>query len=182
MDDERKKRAWVLQAFPVVIDPATAAIEVQADIDPPTGGWVAPQALTWRMLQRVQPREDAFAFPILNFAPNLYGLDQEIETCPFLLAYTTLGVLYSLLYKDDGEWVQTEFGEEITGQLSAHTSVRVFFPRGEDSKLFLDALEQARRSVMLNRPPTQADCETLVAALLSNNVPPRLINVATLDG
>lgn len=178
MTSEREVRAWSLQAFPVVIDPATAIIEFQGDIRDMPGGLVRPEQMTWRQLHRVTPTADVFPFPILNFAPNLYGLSQNVHECQFLLGYTSHGVLFTLLTIDDGDWVLSEFAEEVTGQRNSMTSVRIFFPEGGESTEFLAALERMRKDGMMSIEPQSADVETIIRTLMSNNVPPRLVNVA----
>jgi hypothetical protein len=137
------KERYVLQNFPLFLDPAAVSLEIQVARP---GSETRPE---WCQLHRVQVRSEMFPFALRSCMVHFFGMEPRAEDCPFLLAYDAVGVLRYRIDKEDDEFTAYALPEELNGRAVLKPSVRVTFDTPDDAQRFLALIESLQAGLAL---------------------------------
>lgn len=141
---------YVLQKFPLLIDPSASSLEVQVSLRPVnpdgvTGPSVRPAA--WTQLGRVRLRHDTLPFSLSTRNVHFFGLSSDPHDCPFMLVYDATGVLRLRVDRlASGEFIPFELPAEVSGLAVTRPSVRLTFDDPADAQAFLDLVRGSKVS------------------------------------
>lgn len=133
---------YLLDDFPLALDPACHFLEVRCRVEPPAG----ESRRLWMTLNRLRVTTDTFPFRLDLSAVHYFGTHEDPLRCLFILVYDQSGFLRYRLTRDaDGEWGAVQVPEERTGRPVLKPSVRLTFETLEQAQLFLRLAECLRQ-------------------------------------
>lgn len=124
-----------LNAFPVVIDPATNLIEARS-----TTGKSHDMTVRWSVLHRLVVRPDQVEFAVPPSAVHFFGDADDVTRCSFLLIYDATGLWRHWAVKERGVWGLADVPVEASGGRLTTPSVRLEFPSPADAHDFCQAM------------------------------------------
>ncbi len=148
------KERYVLQKFPIVVDPLVQSLEVLTT-KCVIGAEGRPEPVAspvWKQLQRVRVSHDTFPFSIPSSMVTFFGPESRPSLCPYMLVYDAAGVLRFRIENHDREFVAHQLPEEINGRVALLPSVRISFSDIARAKQFLAVVEGLQDGQALDTP------------------------------
>lgn len=156
-----------IEHYPIVIEPATAVIEATAVL--PTGEQKAIQL--WRLDPVAVHQATPIAAP---GATHFFGDEETVAASRYLLVYTVVGLLTSVLVRVRGLFEEADISCDVNGAPSCLPSLRLVFKDTRARDVFLYYLDKVQNGFFSNPSVAQA------LSGLAEKI--RVIDVAPLGG
>lgn len=161
--------------FPLVIDPASAAIEAMVCTDDKLDSFI------WQQLSRVTEGVDRLPFTLVPSNAHVFGDNGDLAKCRYLLVYACTGRISTVwTYVGNNEWVPLELAPESTGGAPLHPSVRFVFQNTVDQHRFMSLITTMSEQVRNQQAVSPRDATELLLIIGRAPERPRVLYVEGL--
>lgn len=167
---------FVIRNYPLVVDPATNAIEVYT-----AERRQDREKLIHHQLPRIVPSAEDAPFVQTHRETHIFGNATTLRTCTFFLTYDSAGRLTRMfVLAADKTWVDQDVIPEQAGIGDEFPSVRFVFLNDNDRRQFMRLMAQLGEQIRKTIPPSPRDVTEAILILGRCPEPPRQINVEKL--